>query len=83
MDDPAGDLFAATARVVRGGNRLLRVVAHVVCRDVNGQVRWEDDAVTEMPIPAGTEVPVFRCEAIWSEVGGAARPPRGPWAGGA
>lgn len=68
MGDVERDVCTATATVVRGGNRLLRVVAHVVCCDDNGQVRWADDAVALIPIPAGTEVPVFRCEAIRSEV---------------
>lgn len=59
------------ANVVKGGNRLLRVISHVVCRDDNGQVRWEGDGVFEIQIPAGTEIPRFRCESVESkEIGG-------------
>lgn len=56
--------FTASAHVVRGGNRMMKIVAHLVCRDVNGQVRFEVDAEASCPIPAGDEVPLFRCEDV-------------------
>lgn len=65
---PEDMLFRAQAHVVPGGNRWLRVTAHVVCRDANGQIRWEEDAITMIQIPAGREVPAFHCEEVKSEV---------------
>ena len=49
----ATDNASATATVVKGGNILYTIKAHVVCRDPAGNVRWEDDAIAQVVVPAG------------------------------
>lgn len=66
--EPHEDMFGANAKVIKRGNRLLAIKAHVVCRDVNGQVRWEEDAIAKIVIPAGQEVPEFQCEGITGRI---------------
>lgn len=61
-------MFGAYANVVKGGNRLLEIKAHVVCRDSNGQPRWEEDCVTQIQIPCGDEIPKFVCEGVTETV---------------
>jgi hypothetical protein len=61
VQDPS---FRAEAKVIKGGNRLLKITAHVVCRDPSGQVRFEKDAEVMIPIPAGSDVPLFQCEEV-------------------
>lgn len=57
-------MFGVQANVIKGGNRMMEIVAHVVCRDENGQVRWEDDAKLMVIMPHGDEVPQFVCEGV-------------------
>jgi hypothetical protein len=64
---PADPMFEAKAQVVKGGNRRIKVVVHVVCRDSNGQVRFEQDAETHVIVPFGAEVPLFSCESVRAE----------------
>jgi hypothetical protein len=61
------EAFEAKADVVKGGNRKIKVVVHVVCRDTNGQVRFEQDATTYVIVPFGSEVPSFSCESVRAE----------------
>lgn len=67
MDEPDA-MVDAVAHVVRGGNRLLRIVAHVVCRDVNGEIIYGEDAACDIQIPRGSDLPVFYCERVESYV---------------
>lgn len=60
-DQQDGGLMAAV-RVIKGGNRLMKIKAHCVCRDHNGQLQWEQDAFGEIIIPAGIEMPRFVVE---------------------
>lgn len=60
----ATDTAAATATVVKGGNILYTIKAHVVCRDPAGNVRWEDDAIAQVVVPAGDPVPEFHVEGL-------------------
>lgn len=60
----ATDGASATAKVVKGGNILYTIKAHVVCRDQAGNIRWEDDALAQVVVPAGDPVPVFQAENI-------------------
>lgn len=60
----ATDGASATAKVVKGGNILYTIKAHVVCRDPAGNIRWEDDAIAQVVVPAGDPVPVFQAESI-------------------
>lgn len=62
--EESDSMFKAYANVVKGGNRMMKIVAHVVCRDANGQVKFEKDAVAMIPIPAGEDVPLFQCEEV-------------------
>ena len=59
---------AAVARVIPGGNRWLKITAHVVCKDVNGQERWAEDVAGVIQIPHGTEIPQFECASVTTEV---------------
>jgi hypothetical protein len=61
------EAFEAKAHVVKSGNRKIKVVVHVVCRDGNGQVRFEQDATTYVIVPSGDEVPLFSCESVRAE----------------
>lgn len=64
--DESGGLFGVTANVIKGGNRLLKVVARLASFDVNNQVSYEGDAVLYFQIPRGEDIPDFRCMNIKS-----------------
>jgi len=56
--------MGAYVRIVKGGNRMFEIRAHVVCRDSNGNVKWEDDAVCRVALPYGSDVPDVKCEDV-------------------
>lgn len=58
------EAFEAKAQVVKGGNRKVKVVARVVCLDVNGQVRFEADAIAYVIVPFGGDTPLFSCSEV-------------------
>lgn len=60
----ATDTASAIATVVKGGNILYTIKAHVVCRDAAGNIRWEDDAIAQVVVPAGDPVPQFQVEGM-------------------
>ncbi len=51
--------IGATARVVRGIRRKVRVSVPVVSRGPDGQVRYDGVATAEFVIPVGDPIPVF------------------------
>ncbi len=51
--------IAATARVVRGIKRTVKVSVPVVSRGPDGQVRYEGIATAQFNIPVGDPVPTF------------------------
>ncbi len=54
--------IAATARVVRGIKRTVRVLVPIVSRGPDGQVRYEGVAKAEFNIPVGDPVPTFNVD---------------------
>lgn len=62
MSDQTDESASATVQVIKGGNRIMEIRAHCVCRDHNGQLQWEDDAVGTIIIPAGIDLPKFVVE---------------------
>ncbi len=51
--------IGATARVVRGIKRTVKVSVPVVSRGPDGQVRYEGVATAKFNIPVGDPVPIF------------------------
>ncbi len=51
--------IGATAIVVRGIKRKVRVSVPVVSRSSDGQVQYEGVATFECPIPVGSPIPIF------------------------
>lgn len=47
-NEPVG----ASVRVIKGGNRVMEITVHCVCRDQNGQLQWAQDAKGHMIVPA-------------------------------
>lgn len=62
MSDSETEGFAALVKVIRGGNRIMEIRAHCVCRDHNGQLQWANDAVGRIIIPSGIGMPTFVVE---------------------
>ncbi len=74
-------MIEATATVVRGIRRKVRVSVPVVCRNVDGQVRYTGVATAEFNIPVGDPVPVFQVDVrvVTEELVPEVRDERGVW----